>query len=128
MRIRRTIDDAFTDFDLVVLPTARVAPMPLKYVVEQAENPKPRNPNEASEVSAINCWPFNVLGIPAISIPCGFSREGLPIGLMIAGPRFSEGRIMALAKAYELRTKWDEQRPRLTPNTLVPPIADHVDF
>ena len=58
----------------------------------------------------------------AISIPCGFSRDGLPVGLMIAGPHFSEGKIMALARAYELETKWDMHRPPLRPDTPVPPI------
>lgn len=61
-----------------------------------------------------NCLPFNVLGLPAISIPCGFSRSGLPVGVMIAGPRFSEGRIMALANAYERVTGWDTHRPALS--------------
>jgi aspartyl-tRNA(Asn)/glutamyl-tRNA(Gln) amidotransferase subunit A len=50
--------------------------------------------------------PFNVLGIPAISVPCGFSRAGLPIGLQISGPRLGEGRVLALAHAYERATAW----------------------
>jgi len=69
-----------------------------------------------------NCTPFNVYGLPAISVPCGFSKDGLPVGLMIAGPHFSEGKIMALARAYELETKWNLRRPPLKPDTPVPPI------
>jgi aspartyl-tRNA(Asn)/glutamyl-tRNA(Gln) amidotransferase subunit A len=45
-----------------------------------------------------NCAPFNTFGIPAVSIPCGFSSDGLPIGLMLAGPRFSEGGILAVVR------------------------------
>lgn len=124
--LRRTIDEAFTNFDLVVLPTVRVIPGTLKSIIESQENPKPINPNVTYALRGANCLPFNIFGIPAISIPCGFSRDGLPIGLMIAGPRFSEGRIMALAKAYELRARWDEQRPPVTPNTPVPEIRDNA--
>jgi aspartyl-tRNA(Asn)/glutamyl-tRNA(Gln) amidotransferase subunit A len=57
-----------------------------------------------------------------VSIPCGFSATGLPIGLMIAGPRFSEGRILALAQAYEKATQWQARRPKLTPDMQVPPV------
>jgi aspartyl-tRNA(Asn)/glutamyl-tRNA(Gln) amidotransferase subunit A len=64
----------------------------------------------------------NLLGIPAVSVPCGFSRDGLPIGLTICGPRFGEGRILALARAYERATTWHDRKPPLSPSTPVPPI------
>jgi aspartyl-tRNA(Asn)/glutamyl-tRNA(Gln) amidotransferase subunit A len=78
-------------------------------------------PREPETIS--NCSPFNIFGLPAISIPCGFSARGLPIGLMIAGPRFSEGRVLALANAYEKETQWHLKRPALYPDMAVPPIA-----
>ena len=62
-------------------------------------------------LSLENCVIFNVMGLPAISIPCGFSASGLPIGLTIAGPHFSEGKILALAHAYEQATDWHMRRP-----------------
>jgi aspartyl-tRNA(Asn)/glutamyl-tRNA(Gln) amidotransferase subunit A len=65
---------------------------------------------------------FDVYGLPAISVPCGFSSTGLPIGLTIAGPRFSESRVLALANAYEKATDWHKRTPPLTPETPVPPI------
>ena len=65
---------------------------------------------------------FNNYGIPAISVPCGFTSTGLPVGLMIAGPRFSEGRVLALAQAYERATEWHTRRPALSPDTPVPPL------
>jgi len=117
--LRRTIDDSFADFDLVVLPTLRITPQKLSEVIEIEENPRLHG---SGVMELDNCTAFNIYGIPAISIPCGFSKDGLPIGLMIAGPHFSEGKILALARAYEQETKWDALRPPLKPDTPVPPI------
>jgi aspartyl-tRNA(Asn)/glutamyl-tRNA(Gln) amidotransferase subunit A len=117
--MRRTVDDAFTDFDLVVVPTQRILPQKLSFVIDQEENTKPHSPGL---MDLDNCTPFNIFGLPAISIPCGLSKSGLPVGLMIAGPHFSEGKVLALAHAYERETKWDLRRPPLTPDTPVPPI------
>jgi aspartyl-tRNA(Asn)/glutamyl-tRNA(Gln) amidotransferase subunit A len=116
--LRRKVDDAFTDFDLVVLPTQRILPPTLDELMKRAQDPAPTNPLVTS-----NCSPFNVLGIPAISLPCGFSKSGLPIGLMIAGPRFSEGKVLALAQAYEAATEWHKRRPALSATTPVPALA-----
>ena len=70
-----------------------------------------------------NTGAFNAYGIPAISVPCGFTSGGLPVGLMIAGPRFSEGKVLALAAAYERATDWHSRKPPLRPDTKVPPLA-----
>jgi aspartyl-tRNA(Asn)/glutamyl-tRNA(Gln) amidotransferase subunit A len=116
--LRRKVDDAFTDFDLVVLPTQRILPPTLDELMKRAQDTAPTNPLVTSNTS-----PFNVLGIPAISLPCGFSKSGLPIGLMIAGPRFSEGKVLALAQAYEAATEWHKRKPPLTASTPVPALA-----
>lgn len=116
--LRRTIDDSFTDFDLVVLPTMRKMQPVLNDMFARIRDPKAANPSALS-----NCSVFNATGLPAISIPCGFSSDGLPIGLMIAGPRFSEGKILALAQAYERETNWSRRKPSLTPDTLVPDVV-----
>ena len=117
-RLRKTIDDSFEKFDLVALPTMRVLPSTINEALAREENAGGgKEPFESS-----NCVPFNTFGIPAISIPCGFSASGLPIGLMIAGPRFSEGRVFALANAYEKATEWHKRRPKLSPDMNVPPI------
>jgi len=118
IKLRRTIDDAFTDFDLVALPTMRLTAPTINEALSREEDPKPHEPEIDS-----NCRPFDVWGIPAISLPCGFSKTGLPIGLMIAGPRFSEGRILALAHAYEQATQWQARRPALTPEMTIPPVT-----
>jgi aspartyl-tRNA(Asn)/glutamyl-tRNA(Gln) amidotransferase subunit A len=115
--LRRTIDDAFTDFDLVVLPTRRRTPRKIDAAIKREESDKIRNPELE------NTGQFDVYGIPAITVPCGFTSGGLPVGLMIAGPRFSEGRVLALAAAYERATEWHKRYPPLSPDTAVPPLA-----
>jgi len=57
------------------------------------------------------CRPFNSAGLPAISIPCGFSKEGLPIGLQIVGRPFEESTVLRAAHAYEVSTPWHLKRP-----------------
>lgn len=56
----------------------------------------------------------NILGLCAISLPCGFTREGLPIGLMLVGGAFEETRLLQLARAYEAATDWHLHRPDLS--------------
>ena len=70
-----------------------------------------------------NTRPFNGYGLPVISIPCGFSKEGLPIGLQIAGPLFGESNILALARAYQRETDWHKRRPTLQPDAKVPVLS-----
>ncbi len=119
--LRRTIDDAFTDFDLVVLPTRRRTPRTIEAAIKREESEKIRNPELE------NTGQFNLYGIPAISVPCGFTSAGLPVGLMIAGPRFSEARVLALASAFEHATDWHKQKPPLKPDTPVPALKPTDD-
>jgi aspartyl-tRNA(Asn)/glutamyl-tRNA(Gln) amidotransferase subunit A len=116
--MRKSIDDAFTNFDLVALPTMRILPRTIDDALNREEEIKPREPEVISNSTA-----FNIFGLPAISVPCGFSASGLPIGLMIAGPRFSEGKVLALANAYEKATEWHTKRPSLSPDMKVPPVV-----
>lgn len=116
--LRRTIDDSFRDVDLVVLPTRRRSPRTIDAARKLEESDKPRNP------MLENTAQFNLYGIPAISIPCGFTAAGLPVGLMIAGPRFSEGRVLALARAFQQETNFHRQRPPLQAGMAVPPLAN----
>jgi Asp-tRNA(Asn)/Glu-tRNA(Gln) amidotransferase A subunit family amidase len=116
--LRRRVDHSFSEVDLVVLPTTRVVAPPIGELLQRDANPKPGD----SLKDYPSCIFFNVYGLPAISVPCGFSKTGLPIGLTIAGPHFSESRILALANAYEKATDWHQRIPPLTPDTPVPQI------
>ena len=57
--------------------------------------------------------PFNASGLPAISVPGGFSSEGLPIGLQIAGKPFDEATVLRVAYNYEQAARWFERRPEV---------------
>ena len=99
-RIRKEIAIVFEDVDLLIMPTKRVLP---GFINEASNNSNPIR----------NTLPFNLYGTPAISIPCGFSREGLPIGLQISGPHLGETKVLALANAYEQATEWHLRQPTL---------------
>jgi aspartyl-tRNA(Asn)/glutamyl-tRNA(Gln) amidotransferase subunit A len=60
-----------------------------------------------------NTGAFNLFGLPTVSVPCGFTKAGLPVGLQISGPHFAEARVLALAHAYEQATEWHKRRPLL---------------
>ena len=104
-RVRRTVNDVFAEVDLLITPTT---PMPPITIEEASKMPIPPPP---CEVWLRNTRPFNGYGLPTISIPCGFTNAGLPIGLQIAGPRFGEGRVLAFAHALEQVTDWHKRDP-----------------
>ena len=97
---RDSIANAFSDVDLVVVPT--LPGLPLK--IEDATDPFALNACTFS---------FSIGGLPSISIPCGFSSTGLPIGLLLSGPPHSDARVIALAKAYQGKADWHLRRPQL---------------
>lgn len=99
-RSRREIRSVFEKVDLLVLPT--MAEPPFKIEVGLTKN-----------VSARNTAPFDVYGIPVISIPCGFTSAGLPVGLQIAGAPWAETNVLTLAHAYENATPWHRRHPKL---------------
>jgi aspartyl-tRNA(Asn)/glutamyl-tRNA(Gln) amidotransferase subunit A len=104
--VRNNIAAVFADVDLLVTPTTARLPE----LIRNAENPAEAS---GAEPSVRNTSPFNLYGIPTISVPCGFSRSGLPIGLQISGPPLAEARVLALAHAYEQATEWHTRRPEL---------------
>jgi aspartyl-tRNA(Asn)/glutamyl-tRNA(Gln) amidotransferase subunit A len=105
-RLRRKIEEVFTEVDLLVTPTTPVPPI----TIEQALT---MSPDPAGELWLRNTRPFNAYGLPAISVPCGFTQAGLPIGLQIAGPNFGEARLLSFAYAYEQSTDWHRRLPTL---------------
>ncbi len=125
--LRRTIDDAFTDFDLVLLPTQKTtAPVLNDMVRRNLQTVAGTPPTTAGGGGGGNVGAYNAYGIPSLTVPCGFSKEGLPVGMMICGPHFSESRVFALAYAYEQATQWHTKRPPLTPETEVPALITHL--
>jgi aspartyl-tRNA(Asn)/glutamyl-tRNA(Gln) amidotransferase subunit A len=125
--IRRRIDSAFKDFDLLVVPTTTSLPKPIKDSLKMEMSD--RKPTKAYDFfdptsGCSNTAPFDVYGIPALTLPCGFSRSGLPVGLTIAGPNFSEGKVLALAYAFQQATDWHKRKPELTPSMAVPVLVE----
>ena len=104
--IRTHIGRVFEEVDILVTPTT---PIVAPSLAELKHNPELLRPREITLLR--NTRPFNVWGLPAISVPCGFTKTGLPVGLQIAGPHWAESRILQVAQAYEQRTSWHEREP-----------------
>jgi aspartyl-tRNA(Asn)/glutamyl-tRNA(Gln) amidotransferase subunit A len=104
---RRGIGKIFADVDVLVTPTT---PIPAPAIADLKANSEALRPAELKLLR--NTRPFNVWGLPAISVPCGFTQSGLPIGLQIAGPHWREDLVLRLAHAYEQATTWHQRRPR----------------
>ncbi|HEY2907141.1 MAG TPA: Asp-tRNA(Asn)/Glu-tRNA(Gln) amidotransferase subunit GatA [Vicinamibacterales bacterium] len=102
--IRRDYDAAFEQVDAVAMPTS---PTPAFRIGERAVDPLQMYLADVFTVSA------NLAGLPAVSVPCGFTRGRLPIGLQLTGRRFDEGTILRLADAYERDTNWWREEPAL---------------
>ena len=100
-RMRRIIGKVFASVDLLVTPTMPKPPLTIAEC------------REARQMPPTNTGKFNIFGLPSISIPCGFTKTGLPIGLQISGPRLGEAKVFALAHAYEQATDWHRRRPVL---------------
>jgi len=64
-------------------------------------------------LESLCCIPFNVTGLPAISLCCGFSKSGMPMGIQIAAGAFQEELVLQVAQAYERTTEWYKIRPKL---------------
>jgi aspartyl-tRNA(Asn)/glutamyl-tRNA(Gln) amidotransferase subunit A len=100
--------EVFSKVDVLITPTIRTCLPTLKET--DIDHGPPGTETKFMAVSA-NTRPFNYLGLPAISVPCGFDPNGCPIGLQIAGRPFGEGRILKVAGAYQMDTRWHWNRP-----------------
>jgi len=96
----------FEAVDLLVIPTTPVPPPAIDELLADMPNLRARE-----FVLLRNTRPWNGLGLPAISVPCGFTQDGLPIGLQLIGAAGDETRVLALAHAYEQATDWHKRRP-----------------
>jgi aspartyl-tRNA(Asn)/glutamyl-tRNA(Gln) amidotransferase subunit A len=102
--IRRDFERAFAEVDAIVSPTA---PTPAFKLGEKLDDPLAMYLNDVFTI------PAPLAGIPAVSVPCGFSLAGLPIGLQLIGKPFDEATLFRVAGAYEGATGWRRRRPEL---------------
>lgn len=107
-KARREIGKVFENVDVFITPTAPVLPSTIAELKENLERLRP-----AEILLLRNTRPVNVWGLPAISVPCGFSRGGLPIGLQIVGRHWGEALVLQLAHSFEQATDWHKRRPEL---------------
>jgi aspartyl-tRNA(Asn)/glutamyl-tRNA(Gln) amidotransferase subunit A len=106
--IRHDIQEVFNDVDVLLTPTA---PIPPPRIADLLEYPDELRPREL--IMLRNTRPFNVWGIPTISIPCGFTKDGVPIGLQLASAPWRGIVLLQTAHAYEQATSWHKMRPEL---------------
>ncbi len=113
IQARRRVDELrhharqlFDGVDLLVTPTTPVPPPAIDALLADAAELRAKE-----FVMLRNTRPFNTLGLPTVSVPCGFTSDGLPIGLQITGAAGDEARVLALALEYEQATDWHTRQP-----------------
>ena len=104
--MRHAIRSVFDNVDVLLTPTAPIPPPAIADLQKKPENLRP-----TELVMLRNTRPFNVWGIPAISVPCGFTKDGTPIGLQLAAAPWREELLLQLAYAYEQATEWQKKMP-----------------
>jgi aspartyl-tRNA(Asn)/glutamyl-tRNA(Gln) amidotransferase subunit A len=105
-RTRRTSVEVFKRVDAIVTPTCPISPPPISDFIGDR--------NGSADFLARNIQntsPFDVYGWPTISVPCGFTASGLPIGLQISAAPGADALVLQLAHAYEQATDWHRRRP-----------------
>ncbi|RJR24208.1 Asp-tRNA(Asn)/Glu-tRNA(Gln) amidotransferase subunit GatA [Candidatus Microgenomates bacterium] len=102
--ITNDLENAFKKVDLIIGP---VSPTPPFKIGEKTDDPLKMYLGDILTASA------NLAGIPGISVPCGFADKGLPIGMQIMGPRFSEELIFFVSKTFQTLTNWHKARPKI---------------
>jgi aspartyl-tRNA(Asn)/glutamyl-tRNA(Gln) amidotransferase subunit A len=101
--LRHQYNRFFDDFDILLTPTTPVAAPPID---------GPDAVEQATRLTRFTA-PFNITGFPALSIPCGFTEGGLPIGLQIVSRPWSEAAVLQAGYAYEQATEWHKQKPAI---------------
>src|SRR5271167_4500988 len=107
---RRMAESVFGEVDLVITPTVPVAAPRISELLPLAE---PDLRDFETRYLLRNTAPFSVLYWPSVSVPCGFTREGLPVGLQISGKPGADATVMQLALAYETATPWHKHAPAI---------------
>lgn len=102
--IKKDFEDVFQKYDVIVGPTT---PTPAFKIGEKLDDPLTMYANDILTI------PVNLAGVPGISVPCGFSKDGLPLGLQIIGKHFDENTIYRAAHAFEQATDYHKQFPTM---------------
>ena len=119
-QVRRLIDeDVFRkqEVDVIITPTLRELPWTIEEELTRAASTRARNPKPGNTRS------LDDYGLPTITVPCGISKSGLPIGLQISGANWHEADVLALASAYQKATDWHTRKPALTADAKVPALS-----
>lgn len=103
---RRLIDDTLQTVDMLLCPAMPTPPMPVEDFSPQATFPEERAPALLAFTA-----PMDLSGSPTVTVPCGFSEDGLPLGMQLVGRHGEEGTILQAAHAYEQATEWHTRRP-----------------
>ena len=101
--VQRDFQEAFERVDVIVAPTTPSA----AFTMGEKEDPLSMYLNDVFTI------PVNLAGLPGLSVPAGFTKSGLPVGLQIIGKAFDEATLLRTAKAYEAATMWHERKPGL---------------
>lgn len=106
---RRDVGSVFEEIDVLVTPTT---PVPASRIADLRKDPDLLRPQEILLLR--NTRPVNVWGLPAISLPCGFTNSVLPIGMQIVGAHWAEATVLQLAYEYEQATTWHKREPAIS--------------
>ena len=104
-RLRRAVARVFLDVDVVLAPTAYATAPTIEQSAKEEEG--------GGQPPVLPTGDFSVYGLPTLSVPCGFTGSGLPIGLQVAGPRLGDAKVLAMAWAYERATEWHTRTPAI---------------
>lgn len=109
--LRQEVADAFRNVDVIVAPTCLATAV---HISRERQMIDVRGQQvDYLELLLRVTSIASVTGLPAISVPCGFDSNGLPVGMQLMGPALSEGRLLRLGHAYEQATEWHKARPSL---------------
>ena len=108
-RFNETVREVLRRFDVLLAPTT---PIPAPRIDEAEVRMAGTGESPSSLLSRLT-KPFNLCGTPVVSLPCGFTASGLPIGMQVVGRPFDEATVLRIAHAYEQATEWHERRPPL---------------
>ena len=102
--VKRDFEEAFKDVDAIVAP---VTPSTAFKIGQNTSDPVKMYLEDM-----LTC-PINIAGVPALSVPCGFSKSGLPIGMQIIGPQFAEPVLLEIGAAYQRATGFHKKKPQI---------------